>query len=107
MATARVDDPREARSFLARAREAGQQLGHDANHAWTAFGPTNVAVHDLSVAVELGDLQTAAAIAPSIDARVLPVERRGRPALEGAQGYALTGGGDERPPAAPPARPGG
>src|SRR3954471_23042093 len=44
MATARSDDPREPRSFLARARQAGQQLGHDANHAWTAFGPTNVAV---------------------------------------------------------------
>jgi hypothetical protein len=95
MATARADDPREARSFLARARQAGQQLGHDANHAWTAFGPTNVAVHDLSVAVELGDLQTAVAIAPKISAATLPVERRVRHALEVANVYAMTGRDDE------------
>jgi integrase len=56
MASARADSAREARAFLARARQASQQLGHDGNHAWTAFGPTNVAVHDLSVAMELGDL---------------------------------------------------
>src|SRR3954454_9627383 len=82
MASARAENPREARAFLARARQAGQQLGHDANLAWTAFGPTNVAVHDLSVAMELGDLQTAAVIAPTIDARALPVERRVRHALD-------------------------
>src|SRR4051794_41921963 len=103
MATARVDDPREARSFLARARQAGQQLGHDANHAWTAFGPTNVAVHDLSVAVELGELQTAAAIAPRIDARALPVERRGRPPRGVAPGYTPKRPADQTPPAPPPA----
>src|SRR3954471_7282304 len=95
MASARADNAREARSFLARARQAGQQLGHDANLAWTAFGPTHVAVHDLSVAVELGDLQTAAVIAPTIDARALPVERRVRHALEVAKVYAMTGRDDE------------
>lgn len=95
MATARADNPRGARSFLARARQAGQQLGHDANHAWTAFGPTNVAVHDLSVAVELGDLQTAVTIAPKINAAALPVERRVRHALEVANVYAMSGRDDE------------
>lgn len=95
MASARADDAREARTFLARARQAGQQLGHDANHAWTAFGPTNVAVHDLSVAAELGDLQTATVIAPRIDARALPVERRVRHALEVANVYAMTGRDEE------------
>jgi transcriptional regulator with XRE-family HTH domain len=95
MASARADNAREARSFLARARQAGQQLGHDANLAWTAFGPTNVAVHDLSVAMELGDLQTAAVIAPTIDARALPVERRVRHALEVAKVYVMTGRDDE------------
>ena len=91
MAAARADDGGEARTFLARARQVGQQLGHDANHGWTAFGPTNVAVHNLSVAVELGDLQTAAAIAPTVDARGLPVERRVRHALEVAKVYTATG----------------
>jgi tetratricopeptide (TPR) repeat protein len=90
MASARADAPAEARSFLARARQAAQQLGRDANHGWTAFGPTNVAVHDLSVAVELGDIQTALGIAPTVDARPLPVERRVRHALEVAKVYPLT-----------------
>ena len=90
MASARADNPGEARVFLARARQASQQLGHDANHAWTAFGPTNVAVHDVSVAMELGDLQTAASLAPRVDARSLPVERRVRHALEVARVYTMT-----------------
>jgi integrase len=47
-----VRDPRLPRP----SPQASQQLGHDGNHAWTAFGPTNVAVHDLSGAMELGDL---------------------------------------------------
>jgi transcriptional regulator with XRE-family HTH domain len=89
MAAARADSAAEARTFLARARQAAQQLGHDANHGWTAFGPTNVAVHDLSVAAELGDIQTALAIAPTVDARALPVERRVRHALEVAKVYTL------------------
>jgi transcriptional regulator with XRE-family HTH domain len=90
MAAARSDAPAEARQLLARARQASRQLGHDANHAWTAFGPTNVAVHDVSIAVELGDVQTAAALAPRVDARALPVERRVRHALEVARIYTMT-----------------
>jgi len=37
MASARADHAAEAREFLARARQAGQQLGRDANYGWTAF----------------------------------------------------------------------
>ena len=95
MASARADDASEARSFLARARQAGQQLGHDGNYAWTAFGPTNVAVHDLSVAVELGDMQLALNLAPRVDARALPVERRVRHALEVARVYAMANRTDD------------
>lgn len=90
MAAARSDAPAEARQLLARARQASRQLGRDGNHAWTAFGPTNVAVHDVSIAVELGDVQTAAALAPRVDVRALPVERRVRHALEVARIYTMT-----------------
>jgi hypothetical protein len=89
MAAARADQRAEARTFLARARQAGQQIGNDANHAWTAFGPTNVAVHDVSVALELGDVQVALELAPRVDARALPVERRVRHSLEVARVYHL------------------
>jgi transcriptional regulator with XRE-family HTH domain len=89
MSAARADDAIEARSFLARAREAGQRLGRDGNYAWTAFGPTNVAVHDVSIAVELDDMQLALHLAPRVDARALPVERRVRHELEVARIYAM------------------
>jgi transcriptional regulator with XRE-family HTH domain len=59
-------------SVLARA------LGEDANHYWTAFGPTNVAVHRVSVAVELGDVESAAAAAAAIDLDAMPPVLRSR-----------------------------
>jgi hypothetical protein len=40
---------------LDRAERLAGLLGADANYAWTAFGPTNVAIHRVSVAAELGD----------------------------------------------------
>jgi hypothetical protein len=69
--------------------------GHDGNYAWTAFGSTNVAVHDLSVAVELGDMQLALNLAPRVDARALPVERRVRHELEVARIYAMANRTDD------------
>jgi transcriptional regulator with XRE-family HTH domain len=95
MAAARADQAGEARAFLARARQAGALLGHDANYAWTAFGPTNVAVHDVSVALELGDLQVALHLAPQVDGRGLPVERRVRHLLEVARVYHLANKPDD------------
>jgi hypothetical protein len=95
MAAARTDKGGEARQFLAQARQAGHLLGRDANRGWTAFGPTNVLVHDLAVACELGDIQTALALAPTIDTRTLPVERRVRHALEVARLYTFVNRGDE------------
>jgi transcriptional regulator with XRE-family HTH domain len=95
MAAARTDQGGEARRFLARARRAGQALGRDANLGWTAFGPTNVQVHDLSVAAELGEIQTAMALAPTVNVRSLPVERRVRHALEVAKVYTFANRADQ------------
>jgi hypothetical protein len=47
-------------------------LGDDGNHAWTAFGPTNVAIHRVSVAAELGDPAGALAAAGDVDIDRLP-----------------------------------
>ena len=49
------------------------------------FGPTNAAVHRVSVHAELGDVQIAAELSPHIDTSSLPVERRVRHALEVAR----------------------
>jgi hypothetical protein len=95
MAAARADNRSEAQKFLNHAAQAGQNIGMDANHAWTAFGPTNVALHDVSVALELGDVQIALDLAPTIDVRALPVERRVRHVLEVARIYHLVNQRDD------------
>lgn len=91
MAAARAEDPATARSMLDRAGEYADQLRYDANDVWTAFGPTNVAIHPVSIAVALGEIQMAAQLAPRIDASGLPIERRVRHALELARIYTRTG----------------
>jgi hypothetical protein len=47
MAAARDDDRDVTRAFLAEARESAVRLGRDANYVWTAFGPTNVRIHEV------------------------------------------------------------
>jgi hypothetical protein len=59
VAASRADDRPSTREFLAAADRAAQQLGRDANHVWTAFGPTNVAIHRVATSMELGDVQVA------------------------------------------------
>jgi hypothetical protein len=52
---------------------------------WTAFGPTNVAIHQVATAAELGDMQVAMNLGPQIDTSGLPTERRSRHNLEVAR----------------------
>ncbi|MBI1758777.1 MAG: hypothetical protein HYR62_06085 [Actinobacteria bacterium] len=66
-------------------------LGGDGNHLWTAFGPTNVAAHELSVLVEVGDLTAATRVAAHQDMRGLPRERQVRHDLEVARIWTATG----------------
>lgn len=87
MAAARANDRSTACTFLTAADTAATRLGHDANHLWTAFGPTNVAIHRVATAAELGDLQVAVELGPRIDTSALPMERRVRHALEVARAY--------------------
>src|SRR2546423_3598973 len=87
MAAARNEDRATTRAFLAEADESARRLGADANHLWTAFGPTNVAIHRVATAVELGDLQIAVDLGPRVDVSALPVERRIRHRIEVARAY--------------------
>lgn len=75
---ARRSDRSEAGARLATAERLGELLGHDGNHAWTAFGPTNVLIHRGSVAAELGDPSRVLATATLIDPEALPRELKGR-----------------------------
>lgn len=87
IAAARANDAGTVRSFLTAADEAAARLGTDANHLWTAFGPTNVAIHRVATAAELGDVQVAVDLGPRLDTSRLPMERRVRHALEVARAY--------------------
>lgn len=87
LSAARDDDRQTARTHLAEAGDSAKRLGADANHVWTAFGPTNVTIHQVCVALEVGDVQRAIALGPGLDTSRLPVERRVRHAIEVARAY--------------------
>lgn len=87
MAAARADDRTTVRDFLDGATRAATRLGSDHNLMWTAFGPTNVAIHRVSTSMELGDLQVALSLGPALDTSGVPTERRVRHALELSRAY--------------------
>ncbi|RJL22828.1 helix-turn-helix domain-containing protein [Bailinhaonella thermotolerans] len=89
MAAARAEDRATTQAFLAEAEESARRLGADANHVWTAFGPTNVTIHRVATAIELGDLQIALDKGPDLDTRTLPIERRVRHSIAVAQAFSL------------------
>src|SRR5664279_1174053 len=95
VAASRADDRQTTRDFLEVADRAAQRLGRDANHVWTAFGPTNVAIHRVATSMELGDVQIAVDSGPRIDTTPLPTERRVRHALEVARALSAWNRRDE------------
>lgn len=69
---ARQMDRDAAWDRLDRAERLAGLLGEDANHAWTAFGPTNVILHRVSVATEMGDAAAAVHVAADLDPAGFP-----------------------------------
>ena len=78
LAAGRRADRSQAVRCLDHADRLARLLGTDGNHAWTAFGPTNVAIHRVSVAAELGDPAAAVAAAAAVDVDRMPVGLLGR-----------------------------
>lgn len=74
----RRSDRAEASDRLRRAQYLATALGYDGNHGWTAFGPTNVAIHEVSAAAELGDSKFAIERAEDIDTEGMPEGLRSR-----------------------------
>jgi transcriptional regulator with XRE-family HTH domain len=95
IAAARRDDPATARDLLAEAERAADLLGEDRNELWTAFGPTNVQIHRVSAAVELGDggraVELARAVTPARLARLPVLERRAHFLVDLARAYGQWG----------------
>ncbi|MGH4027256.1 MAG: helix-turn-helix domain-containing protein [Pseudonocardiaceae bacterium] len=95
VAASRAEDRQATTTFLTEAQAVANRLGRDANFMWTAFGPTNVAIHRVSTAMELGDVQIALDLGPRVDTSGLPVERRVRHAIEIARAYSARNRRDE------------
>ncbi|MBF6333597.1 helix-turn-helix domain-containing protein [Nocardia transvalensis] len=85
---ARTDRASDARRHLDDAQAVATRLGGDRNDYHTEFGPTNVQLHNVAVAVELGDAGEAIRIAGAIDASTLSAERRGRLLIDVARAWA-------------------
>jgi tetratricopeptide (TPR) repeat protein len=76
VAAGRRQDRSTATELLARASDAANRLGRDANYWTTGFGPTNVEMHRLSVALDLGDVAYVVDRASAVRVDGAPVERR-------------------------------
>ncbi|WP_419706521.1 helix-turn-helix domain-containing protein [Promicromonospora sp. NFX87] len=90
VASARRGDPAFAQNWLGQARRLADSLGTDANYAWTAFGPTNVRIHEVSVAVDLDKPDRAIELAAPVDTDLLPSglkSRRGQLHIDSAWAY--------------------
>lgn len=77
-AASRLRDPWKARDILReRAEPLSRRVADSSNTLWTVFGPTNVALHAVSVEVEAGETAEALRIAEQIDVAGSPsMERR-------------------------------
>jgi len=76
LAAAQHDDRATAHEMLAEAADTARRLGSDANLRGTAFGPVNTQMHQVNVAVTLGDAGTAIDLARQIDLRAVAVTER-------------------------------
>ena len=95
MAAAHRGDAATVRELLDEATRAGEELGGDANHYWTSFGPTNILVHKAAAAVELGEGHLAVSVhenelTPEA-LGALTKERRANHYVDVARGYTQIG----------------
>ncbi|MEU9246368.1 helix-turn-helix transcriptional regulator [Streptomyces sp. NPDC048385] len=88
VAAARLNLADDAYGYLREAREMGEQVGDGRNDYNTEFGPTNVALHEVAVAVDLGDAGVALRSAQTVDASGLSAERQTRFRVDLARAYA-------------------
>jgi transcriptional regulator with XRE-family HTH domain len=88
VASARLNHAEDAYGFLDQARKAASFLGVDRNDYNTEFGPTNVLLHEVNVAVELGDAGRALRVAAKADTSHMSTERQGRLLIDVARAHA-------------------
>ncbi|WP_117209441.1 helix-turn-helix domain-containing protein [Allorhizocola rhizosphaerae] len=92
VAAARKSDRATAYELLGEAHIASQLLGKDVANLYTIFGPTNVAIHHVQIAMELGDAREAIRRGQQVNPRNLPnglAERRGQFLIDMARAHIL------------------
>jgi tetratricopeptide (TPR) repeat protein len=89
VAAAHENQRSEARSHLDTARAVASYVGDGRNDFGTEFGPTNVALHAVSVAVELGDAGEALDLSRQVNTATLSPERQARYLIDLAAAYSM------------------
>jgi len=89
VAASRENERAETHEHIATAREVATRVGSGHNAFGTEFGPMNVALHAVSVAVELGDAGQAIELSHDIDSGELSPERQARYLIDLAAAYAM------------------
>ena len=85
---AHVNDPDLAYSQLERVSQVAGRLGEGRNEYNTEFGPANVRLYEIAVAVELGDAGRALRAAAAVDTSGLSAERQARMLIDVARARA-------------------
>lgn len=91
---ARRGDAPEARRRLAHAQRLADRLGRDGNVGFSAFGPTNVMIHRMSVATALDDPDGVLSAGARLDVDSMPpglCGRRGQYHLDSAWAHSRRG----------------
>jgi hypothetical protein len=89
IAAARDNDRIQAVQHIDQARDIASLIGEDRDDFGTEFGPTNVALHAVAVAVELGDAGQAIELSRQIQPGQLSPERQARYDIDLAQAHAM------------------
>ena len=92
---ARINDPDTAYDRLERAKQMAGRLGEGRNDFNTEFGPANVGLQEVAIAVDLGDAGRALRAAAAVDTSGLSAERQARLLIEMARAHAQRRQADE------------
>jgi tetratricopeptide (TPR) repeat protein len=84
---AHLNDPDTAYGHLEQASQVAGRLGEGHNEYNTEFGPANVRLYEIAVAVELGDAGRALRAAAAVDTSGLSAERRARMLIDVARAH--------------------
>lgn len=95
VAAARHNDRGTTTELLSRAGQAADRLGVDANYWQTGFGPSNVELHRLSAALDLGDVAYVTDTGPSVNVDELPAERQATHLIDVARALSMVARDEE------------